>query len=174
MNVVPEYACTPEYLRVQCTFMRKLGKTETFSTTGIPVIQRLSCTKVFIKSRVMSSERFVSGSDKTPKSAAPNVVPFFVCPGVRDVPLTIALFPIGGDLSEPRSCPARDICVWYAAHDLGGTVEFNDVPEGRQLYPQFVAQPFGCLNFCEQSKLRRIRPRVTQHTEPEFREAHSQ
>lgn len=77
------------------------------------------------------------------------MIPMFVCPGVKDVPLDYVLFPFGGGISKLNACPGRDICQWYAAHDLGGEMMFSDTPPETQMTAQFLSHPFSCPNFQE-------------------------
>lgn len=81
-----------------------------------------------------------------------SIVPLFVCPGVKDVPLEHAVFPHGGGFSKPMPCPMRDWCVWFAAHDLGGRSAFNEFPAEVILAPEFKAGPFSCRRFHEVSR----------------------
>ncbi len=85
--------------------------------------------------------------DTQSQSPLAEVIPFYVCPGMKDVPLTYAVFPYGDNCSSPAACPAREICQWYAAHDLGGEVQFNELPEAILLRGDFRSRPFRCSNF---------------------------
>lgn len=86
-----------------------------------------------------------------------NVVAFFVCPGAKEVMLPHALFPYGDGCSEMEPCPRRTYCLWFASHDLGGKLEFSDVPSDAQLPGNFNSRPFSCPRFraMRQRRLRR-------------------
>lgn len=86
-------------------------------------------------------------------------IPVFACPGMKDVPLGYAVFPLGDGFTKPRPCPARDLCLWYAAHDLGGTTSFNELPTAMLIPAVFRSHPFFCALFREyvEPLLRRVR-----------------
>lgn len=75
------------------------------------------------------------------------VIAFFVCPGAKEVPIPHALISYGDGCTRMQPCPRRDFCMWFASHDLGGEIEFSDVPEGAQLMGEFTTQPFACRRF---------------------------
>lgn len=77
------------------------------------------------------------------------VVPIFACPGVKEVPVDHLVFPHGGGFTRLTPCPGRDICLWYAAHDLGGGEAINDLPPAAVLPAQFTTAPFACDRFQE-------------------------
>lgn len=76
-----------------------------------------------------------------------NVVAFFVCPGAKEVLISHTLFTHGDGCSEMEACPCRDVCQWFASHDLGGEIEFSDVAPGAQLKADFTTTPFACPHF---------------------------
>ena len=82
-------------------------------------------------------------------------MPFFVCSGAKETAIEHAIFPHGGGFTEMAPCPARDICAWYAAHDLGGLVAFNEQPREALLAAPFTSRPFSCPHFFEHAKLRK-------------------
>ncbi len=94
----------------------------------------------------MSSHRAASlrRRDESPKG---DVIAFYVCSGAKEVAIDHAVFPHGSGCSEMKPCPARDLCVWYASHDLGGTLEYSDVPAAAQLQGAFTVHPFSCPQF---------------------------
>ena len=81
------------------------------------------------------------------RDATAKVVAFFVCPGAKEVAIPHAVFPYGSGCSHMEPCPRRDVCLWYASHDLGGELEFSDVPSGAQLTAEFATGPFSCRRF---------------------------
>jgi hypothetical protein len=90
-----------------------------------------------------------------PKSKADDVKPLYVCPGMTEVPVPYALFPYGSGCSKPRACPIRDCCLWFAAHDLGGTVSIADFPDEAILPAGFRPFPFYCHQFRSLEQKRR-------------------
>jgi len=72
----------------------------------------------------------------------------YVCAGCRPEPLAYTSLEYGDHLDEMVTCPMRDVCTWHAAHDLGGSCQYNEQPEGVLLTPQFQTDPyFSCRNF---------------------------
>jgi hypothetical protein len=98
------------------------------------------------------------------RTGAGDVIAFFICSGVRNTPAGFTLFPSGGIFEETEVCPARDICAWHAAHDLGGEVAVNDQPESRLLPVQFRAAPFACPRFKDHEELLRSRQAAAKRT----------
>lgn len=82
----------------------------------------------------------------SPKRGA-SVTLLFVCPGVHDQLLPYISYTAGNDCSEPRNCPFRDCCLWYAGHDLGGSTSIDDFPPGAVLPARFHTPPFSCPDF---------------------------
>lgn len=101
----------------------------------------------------MSSHQVVGATPHDAPRPDVEVVPFYVCPGAREVQMGYTVFPYGGTIDTMVACPARDICAWYAAHDLGETVEFNDQPEARLLPAVFKTGPFSCAHFRDYDKM---------------------
>lgn len=73
--------------------------------------------------------------------------PLFVCPGAKEVTLGHTGVPYGEGFSVMSRCPARDTCLWYAGHDLGGIDAFNEFPEATHLAARFSVGPFSCRDF---------------------------
>lgn len=65
------------------------------------------------------------------------------------MPLSYAVFPYGDGFTAPDPCPARDLCLWYASHDLGGKTRFNELPIDMLLPASFHSHPFSCPRFRE-------------------------
>jgi len=83
-----------------------------------------------------------------PNPVIGDVVPMFVCAGCRPTPLGYASFTHGDGLEGMAECPCRDVCTWYAGHDLGGTVEYDELPTAGQMAAAFKLTPyFSCANF---------------------------
>ena len=69
------------------------------------------------------------------------------------MPLGYASIEHGDDLEAMDACPARDLCAWYADHDLGGTRQFDEQPPAARLTPAFRRAPyFSCPDFCERQR----------------------
>lgn len=66
---------------------------------------------------------------------------------MRDKPLRHAVFPHGSGFTAPNPCPAREVCVWYASHDLGGRISYNELPRAALLPANFQSHPFSCAWF---------------------------
>jgi hypothetical protein len=91
----------------------------------------------------------------------------FVCAGCRPEPLGYALFEVGDSIDAMQVCPMRDVCTWYAAHDLGGEFEYADQPEGAILPALFRSEPyFACRNFYDYEKFIAGEPAATIVTPP--------
>lgn len=103
----------------------------------------------------MSSHDVVGAPPLGAPQSTAEVVPFYVCPGAREVPVGYTVFPYGGSIDTMVACPAREICAWYAAHDLGETVAYNDQPEARLLPAVFKTGPFSCAHFRDYDKMLR-------------------
>lgn len=83
----------------------------------------------------------------------------FVCAGAKDTPIEHAVFPHGSGCSQMSPCPGRDICAWYASHDLGGDDAYNEMPESMMLRANFRSGPFSCPDFHD------INPRCRRSTQ---------
>lgn len=95
---------------------------------------------------------------ETPAAAlrAP-LLPLFVCAGCRPVPLPYAIFGLGDCLEEMQTCPNRERCTWYVAHDLGGSCEYSAQPEAALLPAAFRTEPyFWCPNFDDYDDFLRV------------------
>jgi hypothetical protein len=76
------------------------------------------------------------------------LIPLFVCAGCRPEPLGYVSIALGGQLDEMIACPMRDVCTWHAAHDLGGSMHYNEQPDGIIIEALFRTDPyFSCPNF---------------------------
>jgi hypothetical protein len=100
----------------------------------------------------MSSKTVLGAPHDEAHRAQAKPAALYVCPGAKDVPIDYAIFPYGSGFTGLCACPGRDICMWYAAHDLGGEVEFNELPEESMLPGIFNAAPFRCDDFCYHEK----------------------
>jgi hypothetical protein len=83
----------------------------------------------------------------------------YACGGVRPIDTGIATFPIGS-VEDGETCPAREICAWYAEYDFGGTTEYNDQPECSMLQPAFKTGPFSCDRYFDHAELLNNKRRV--------------
>lgn len=75
------------------------------------------------------------------------IIPLFVCPGAKDAPVGHIVFPHGDGFTELVPCPAREACVWYAGHDLGGSTAINEFPPEVVLPGEFESPNFSCPHF---------------------------
>jgi hypothetical protein len=71
----------------------------------------------------------------------------FVCPGLKEVPLEYAIFPLGSGFLGMEACPIRECCAWYSSYDLGGEQQITDFPDDAILPANFATQPFQCRDF---------------------------
>lgn len=95
------------------------------------------------------------------------VVPIFACPGAREVEVQHLVFPHGGGFTEMAPCPGRDICLWYAAHDLGQGEAINELPPETVVPADFHTAPFSCKRFHEfQNRWHTERPAPTRRRWP--------
>jgi hypothetical protein len=81
------------------------------------------------------------------------VVPMYVCPGCRPAPLEHVSLELGEDVDAMQECPCREVCTWYAGHDLGGETEYTALPEPARLAAAFQLGPyFSCPNYDDHEK----------------------
>ena len=60
---------------------------------------------------------------------------------------------LGDHLDEMELCPSRDVCTWFAGHDLGGDSAYDELPEGSMLPVAFANGPyFSCKDFDDHQK----------------------
>ncbi len=100
----------------------------------------------------MSSKTVLGAPRNEASRAQSKATALYVCPGAKEVPLDYAIFPYGSGFTALCACPGRDICLWYAAHDFGGEVEFSDLPVDSMLPAIFDSGPFHCADFCNHER----------------------
>lgn len=130
-----------------CSDLHKPPQNARGKTTGFPVFRSLLYGVGIGFIRHMPSNTVLGAPQSEALRARIQVSALYVCPGVKDEPIDYAIFPYGSGFTGPAACPGREICLWYAAHDLGGEVEFNDLPTDTLLTANFRAQPFFCPHF---------------------------
>ena len=124
----------------------------------------------------MSSESIVGAPRQdTPPTQAP-ILPLFVCAGTKDVAYDYILLSHGANCGEPLDCPMREVCAWYAAHDLGENAFINEQADGQLLNVRFRKNPFACPDFLDYDKFMKAQKRKQpvrrkRKASPEFLEA---
>ena len=116
----------------------------TFCLLKFEYLRRLTERARFSLNAFMSSRAAELLHSRDRRDATDKVVALFVCPGAKEVAIPHAVFPYGSGCSQMEPCPRREFCLWYASHDLGGELEFSDVPDGAQLTAEFTTGPFSC------------------------------
>jgi hypothetical protein len=88
---------------------------------------------------------------QTPSLKA-EILPIYLCPGIRQEPFTLAVFPYGSGFTVSRTCPMREVCHWYEAFDAQ-----PDQLDGLPLLPgRFQLRPFKCADFRDRPRRRKI------------------
>lgn len=95
----------------------------------------------------MSSHCATRDNSRVGRLSKRKVTPLFVCPGAKEVAVNQAGTHLVAGFSIMSRCPARDTCLWYAGHDLGGSDAFNEFPEAALLPGRFSTRPFSCSDF---------------------------